>query len=476
MAVRKYEDVVRPNRVQQETAMRAQMAKLGADDDRHRLDTMFTGWVEEPEAAAYDNPVPAVLGELSGMVKVAMAELGVPSERLATVHVGSALADDVSAQIQSFDDGSGLVLVSDAVLSLANVYCVYAGQAMSRLGEGWPVKRLFHVFRAVAGGGMGEDPFFLTGLLRYYNVNQRVYGLAAKLGRSDDRADNDVVALITVQATLFVLGHEIAHHALGHTSAVSAFSPGEHLPACSGDARRELDADLLAYRAAVRVFETQAADQPELASGLGTQAATVNAAMGALVAILVLHVTERALFVRRGNTHPPAADRAARLLGGIDGKVQQFVQLFLTKMLAATEAASDFSVAATPFDWARFYADLRVETPQPRSYLDQIALFDRLQTTSRSELLAGLDQDHVDPSRVLLRGSRAALDGDVRGALEIWGVAEELREFICDERQPLTFHTVLKVIREAFEEQDLPKGSALPGSIVAATLVADRLG
>ncbi|MER6762826.1 MULTISPECIES: hypothetical protein [Amycolatopsis] len=475
MAERKYQDVVRPNRARQLDDIKADIEHRAAHGLRRRLDTLFTAWAERTEAAAYEHPVDAVLGENSGLVKAAMEELGVPAERLAAVHVGSALDEDVSAQMQPFDDGSGLVLVSDAILALTNVYGLHAGAALGELAGFGSARQMWQSFRMATGGGLGEDPFFLTGLLRYYNVHQRVYGIAAKLGRTEERAGNDIVDLINTSATQFVLGHEIAHHALGHTSAPSAFSPGEHLPACSADAQRELDADLFAHRAVVRVFETQLSGRRKFGRGRGRESPEINATLGALVAILTVHSTETALFIRRGNTHPPAAERAARLLDGLGRRVQQFSPLFLGKMLSSTAASSDFGASVEPFGWAAFYADPRVDTPHPRSYLDQIALFDRLQTAPRAQLLEGLARKSTDSSGILARGAAAALEGDVPGALAIWGVADEWQELLRDRLQPLSFHTALTAVKEAFDEQELDEGLALPGSVVCTALLAEQL-
>jgi hypothetical protein len=81
---------------------------------------------------------------------------------------------------------------------------------------------------------------------------------------------------------------------LGHDLEPSGFTPGEHLPACAGDEQRELDADLLAYRALARSFETDLAAVP------GMRVARPLPLLGALIAMLAVHSTERALFVRCG--------------------------------------------------------------------------------------------------------------------------------------------------------------------------------
>lgn len=476
MADRKYQELLRPDRDLQLARMKDRMGELGAEEEMRQLDAVFSGWSQEAEAADYDHPVSAVLGVLADRIKTAMADLGVPAERLADVRVGSTLQEDVSAQLQPFDDGSGLVLVSDSVLSLANVYSTYAGSALTSTVAGGRLKGLFRSFRAVLAGGLGEDPFVLTGLLRYYNLHQRVYGIAAKLGLREDPAGSDVAAAINLHATLFVLGHEIAHHALGHTSAPSAFSPGEHVPVCTADEQRELDADLLGYRATVRAFDLEIAGEPAAATKLGAEGGAIHATLGALVAILVIHTTESALFVRRGCTHPPAAERAARLLGRVDKRIQQFANLFLGNMMTATKAASDFDGTTEPFDWERFFAEPRLETPLTKRYLNQIATLDRLQTMTTAKIVAGLARDEVDATGRTGQGARLAAGGDVRGALAAWGVPAEEIDFVCDERQALTFHTLVGFVCDALVARDIPKAMALPTATMAAKLVADRLG
>ncbi|WP_406509928.1 hypothetical protein [Streptomyces sp. NBC_00212] len=157
---------------------------------------------------------------------------------------------------------------------------------------------------------MHKNADVLTGLLRYHATNQRVSGVATQLGvRLSPRGQRGAWRLNGL-AYRFVIAHEIAHHVLGHSSDPSSFAPGEHVPVCSENERRERDADLLAFRATRRAGEMQEGGP------LMELEAVDSATKGALIAMLGLNLTEQALFVRRGCTHPPAATRAAWLAEG----------------------------------------------------------------------------------------------------------------------------------------------------------------
>src|SRR5882757_6212638 len=127
-----------------------------------------------------------------------------------------------------------------------------------------------------------------------------------------------VSELIGLEAANFVIGHEMAHHVLGHATT-RGFAPGEELPVCSDNELQELEADLFACRASLRASERELAETP--AAGTDIQ---IFALLGALIAMLAVHSTEEALFLRRGNSHPPARTRASLLLNEVGERAQQF--------------------------------------------------------------------------------------------------------------------------------------------------------
>ncbi|MFF6997736.1 hypothetical protein ACFY93_22630 [Streptomyces sp. NPDC008313] len=454
------------NRADQLADMRERLRELGDHASLAELDAGMAGWQRTEWAGQYANPMVGMLELTTADVKSALREQGIPQERLDSVQVCAVPQDDVSALMTPFADRSGLVRISDSVLSLAGQYSQYTGRGLARLAAG-PVTGRLRAFRSATRGTWEEDPAVLTAFLRYYNVNQRVYGLSAKLGLHTSPQETEVGSLVALQATRFVIGHEIAHHALGHSSPASAFSPGEHLPVCSADQRRELDADMLAYRATVRASERDAAGvaAPVPAHGF-------IALLGALVAMVAVHATERALFVRCGATHPPARARATLLLDQAPPAEQQFAGLFLRPLLAATENASAFGEAGRPFDWEWVAASRDLSSSHPDSYLRAITLLDTLQCQSREALVQILERTVPDAGVWLTDGARLVGEGEPAAALTVWGVPEAAAKRLCDPGRALRFHSLVSALKESLTELGMPHRAILSTSVAAAQLAA----
>ncbi|MGQ0841324.1 hypothetical protein [Actinokineospora sp.] len=451
------------------------MGELGMVRETVAFDSAMSEWATTEWAAEHSDPITAMLRHAAEELTGAMVELGSDPARLATVRVCATLREDVAAQMLPFADGSGLVMISDAIVSLTGVYARYAGDAFARVLAGGKVRGLWRAFRATRKGGLGEDPAMLTGQLRYYNVSQRIYGLAAKLIEHQRPDAVPLTAMVQAMALDFIVGHEIAHHALGHDSAPSGFSPGEHLPVCSEDAQRELDADLLAYRASVLALRRESAasgdaDAAEVVAGAG-----VLAAQGALIAMMAVHSTEHALFVRRGTTHPAASVRASLLLEQLPPGDQAFARLYLANLLAATEASSVFEPGATPFAWEWFASSSRLDIPHSDDYLRLIFQLDNGQCQSTATLIRWLGNAGFDESSMVGRGARLAASGQVEAAFSAWCVPTESAERICDRSRALAFHTVLKSLRSAFTEQDVDADATLAVAVCGATIAARAL-
>jgi hypothetical protein len=448
--------------------MRKKLLELRDSEGTERLEAMLSEFGQTAGALLHQNPVNAMIATTTRNVKSAMADLGADAGRLATVYVGSALAEDVYAQMCPYPDGSGLVQVSDAILSLCTVYAAFTGDVFTAIASGSRPRRMWRTLRAARQGSLGGDPAVLTGLLRYYNVNQRVYGLSARLEqRVTDEAEG-IAALISGHAARFVIGHEVAHHVLNHDSAPSSFSPGEYLPACSADQQRELDADLLAYRATVRAGERDFADLPA-----GPRPpVNVFPMLGALTAMLAIHLTEQAHFVRRGATHPPAAARAARLLGQLDPRERQFIDMFAHNLLAATRSSSTFDPSATPFDWEWFAAAPSISSAQPPTYLHQIWVLDTLQCQAVSRLVEILEQVSQDSNPLVGTGAHLAAEGSVEQALRTWGVAPDTAAHVCDRRTAVTFHAIVNDLRTSLPTLNISPDSVWGACVAAAQLAA----
>ncbi len=471
MAERRYRAMLSPDRDRQLADMRQRLRERGNSEDATRLDAMMSEFEQTDGAALHKNPVDAMIVKNARQVKSALADLGADADRLATVYVGSALDEDVSAQIRSYSDGSGLVQVSDAIISLSTVYGLFTGDLLAAATSVGRLRGMWRMSRALRRGRLGDDPAVLVGLLRYYNVHQRVYGLAAKLEQRVTDEAQLIAMFISLHAVRFVIGHEVAHHVLNHGSASSAFSPGEHVPACSAGERRELDADLLAYRATVR------AAQCDLAEVGGSSGANIEifAALGALAAMLTVHSTERALFLRRGTTHPSAGARAALLLGQLGPRERNVADMFMHNLLAATELSSVFDESATRFDWKWFASAPSISSGRPPEYLHQIWLLDTLQCQSVPRLVEILDRTEQDANSALSKGAHLAATGSIEQALLTWGVAPDVAAHICDRHAALTFHSVVDELRTSLPTLGIPPDSARSDCVAAARLVATGL-
>ncbi len=462
--------LLRADREAQLEGMRERLGDLGAERDLRQLDAARADWLASPWARDDGDAVAGYVDLVAGQVKVAMADLGASAERLDSVRVVATLNESVSAQLTPFADGSGLVNVADATISLCAHYARFLAVSLAGFASGSRARTLWRVARATARGGLAGDPDALTALLRYYATNQRIFALAGKLDLRLAPEAEPIAGLLAHLAAQFVVGHEIAHHVLGHRSAPSALSPDEYLPACSEGQRRELAADLLAHRAVRRAGEREFAGVPGIARALDL------GSLGPLIAMLAVHLTERALFVRRGCTHPPARVRTALMLDQLNPQMRQFGTTFLDAPLAATEAAATTSEAARPFSPGMF-GSAPVHTPLPGSYLRTITVLDALQCRPASLHLSMLVQEARETGAAWMgEGARLVMAGEPAVALRRWGVPGPEVERICDRRRALTFFALLESVRRAFAARGLPDAHVLACALAAAMLTAARLG
>ncbi|MFJ7181598.1 hypothetical protein ACIQXA_35680 [Streptomyces massasporeus] len=305
------------NRARQLEQMRGRLTELGDDYGLQQLDTMMADFGATGPTSP-DDPIGAFLTELVQQTKDALADLGSSRAALAGVWAVALKRDAFSARMTRFTDGSGLVAVSDATFSLCQLYA----QAMGLAGQ------------------LGSEPQVLAGLLRYYNTQQRVFGIAGKLEIRLEPTATQAAGLFHYLAAQFVVAHELAHYVLGHASSVSAFAPDEYLPVCAENHQLEAEADLHALRVVRRACEHLSDDLPP-----GGEEAALGA-VGAAIGMLAVHVTEQALFVRRGTSHPPARKRAAALLREMNSEERRFAEESFGLALAATEAACSTGASA----------------------------------------------------------------------------------------------------------------------------------
>ncbi|MFF9119127.1 hypothetical protein ACF09Y_26670 [Streptomyces massasporeus] len=434
------------NRARQLEQMRGRLTELGDDYGLQQLDTMMADFGATGPTSP-DDPIGAFLTELVQQTKDALADLGTSRAALAGVWAVALKRDAFSARMTRFTDGSGLVAVSDATFSLCQLYA----QAMGLAGQ------------------LGSEPQVLAGLLRYYNTQQRVFGIAGKLEIRLEPTATQAAGLFHYLAAQFVVAHELAHYVLGHASSVSAFAPDEYLPVCAENHQLEAEADLHALRVVRRACEHLSDDLPP-----GGEEAALGA-VGAAIGMLAVHVTEQALFVRRGTSHPPARQRAAALLREMNSEERRFAEESFGLALAATEAACSTGASAVSFS-AGMIGSAPIHTPLAPSYLRTIEVFDELQCRSPEWYLNLLDQAGRELGEPWLTdGAQLAAEGDSAAALRIWGVPKKNIGALCDPQQPLTFYALLMKLQTAFIAREIPGDRLRAYAIAAAMLVSEFL-
>ncbi|GAA2863832.1 hypothetical protein Acy02nite_72350 [Actinoplanes cyaneus] len=466
---------IRSDREDQLEEMIQRLTELDAADDLAQLDENTRGWRQSEWSARHDNPVDGLIAELIADVMAAMADLTDRPERLARVFVVTLKQESVAARLRQLADGSALVYFSDATLTLCQLYAGCAAEGLTGLYSGGRLRDLWRVAKSVRDHQrLGADPALLGGLLRYYLVNQRIYALAAKLSHRLTPSAEPLGVWLTAQAVTFVLGHEIAHHVLDHRPAASDSPPADDLSACPLSEQQEFEADLLGYRAAVHVGRRDVARMPA-GAGVGADLPEIGAALGALIGMLAIHVTEQGLFIRRGRSHPPAPARAARLLDEFSDRVRRFAEPFQADLLRATRDAADFSASGRSFDPAWFHAQPQVSTPLPLQNLQNVSILDRFQCRTRADhaaVLVGIGE--ISPFSPAA-GAHAGLAGDARGALLGWGVPEATTDELCAEHRALEFSTLVARLRVAFAARGVPEKALLAGSLAGAQLLAPLL-
>ena len=445
LAFRRYK-VLKVNRARQFAEMRERLTELGDDRGLQKLDRAMVEYVATgPESS--DDPIGEMLTALTREMKDALAELGASRTALDDVWATALKRNEFSARMTRFTDDSGLVVVSDATFTLCGLYA----QVLVLAGE------------------RGPEPQVLAGLLRYYNTQQRIFGIPAKLEVRLEPVATQQANLFVYLAAQFVLAHELAHYVLGHTSSVSAFAPEEYIPVCSESHRLEAEADLHALRAVRRVCERMFDGAPA-----GDGAAALGA-VGAAIGMLAVHVTERALFVRRGASHPPARQRASALLREMNPDERRLAQETFDLALPVTEAASGTGAGTVPFTPAMF-GSAPIHTPLDPSYLKTAEVFDAFQCRSPEWYLSLLVQDGRELGEFgLADGAELAAEGDPAAALRIWGVPKRSIGALCDPEQPLTFNSLYTKLQAAFTARAIPKERLPLYAIAAARLVGGPL-
>lgn len=466
LAHRHYHEVLKEDRTRQLDMLLAEARKSAAPNvekrlmlAQSRLAAMRVGdWAQE------------IVDALSLEVLKGFADLGYPASRLDRICFGMLYEQDVTAQVAPFADGSALVMYSDALHGLAHVYANLLMHSMGTMSNS--VIEMVRALRRISRP-RPRDAALYAGLLRYYNVHQRVFGAAGKLTLElDSERQLYAVDVISKLALQFVLAHEVAHVVLGHATKSRAFNtqdggPGSRLLLLDDDQQLEFEADDLALTVALRAF-----------GDFGTaQAKRTFPVMGALAAVWAIDATERGLYVRRGRSHPPSELRFERILSRLDKPISAGLLTLTATLEDATRLACDFRTPLPPDHWQTTFSHPKVlKEPHTPKYLTVITQLDTLQSKGTEWLnkkyppLEGVRNDS------LMQGADLVLAGDLRNGLRAWGMPNNEVQRICDASTALSYYALQNAIFESIGSS----ASAEPtqrrvAALLAAGLVLEHL-
>ena len=367
---------------------------------------------------------------------------------------------------RKFSDGSALIWISHSLLELTNLILAYTGRELYLLSNQNPLRSTWRLAKLEAGREfLGHTPT-LIGLIRYSLLARRCHGQPAVIPMRRNH-ESDLAEEYGYYALLFIIGHEMAHHALGHPAEPHGIAADRLIPACSPSQHRELEADRLGFRAAMLA----AAKQDTLLMKLSPDwAAEGSVLIGACAAMLAIHAEEQGLFIRRGQTHPKAEKRIEALYAESGPTAAQVASMMVPEALFAIERASDFSHTGKPYRWSQLNKRRHPLIEQRQAWSWNVHLLDRAQCHRQWRLVRGL---MIFPACV--EGATRLDNGDVQGALRAWGVDADEAAEICDAESVLTFHHVVESISDGLEPAGMRREARLLAALQAARLVEIEL-
>ena len=341
----------------------------------------------------------------------------------------SLIENVAAAKALGFEDGSGLVLASDALLSMCALLGMLNTEYWTRNGLDKPGLRSTWRLLKQVRSGEAVDPL-TTASLRFYVVQQRVHGVAAKRVPRLTELAEDMADVLTYFAILFVLAHEAAHFALGHLQDNGAISGGPDV---------EFDADAFA----VDIVEAVATS--ENLPGAGRMAV-----LGSMGGLLATHIAERALFVRSTHTHPPATARLAALATSRPESMTT-VQGISAVLPGSIQRATDI---ASPITWEWWdllhkHARYQYEAEFDADPIRWTGLLDRLCGLSPHQVLGVLAGNGQSAAPVFVEALARLAGNDLEGTLETLGVQSRKIKMLTDPEVGLTFNWLLQEVQSA---------------------------
>jgi hypothetical protein len=383
--------------------------------------------------------------QLVGFINKELPKLQWTSDRIL---IRTLLDGESSARPMSFSDGSHVVLVSralqESLICMANVleyFDVTTGLARLSLRRRKRERLSF------------ESSAHITAILRYLLLGQRMTGRMPTAPARLDRRSADIAGKMASGAVMFVVAHELAHIAHGHTD--SSPTPYGLDGRVTVSELQELQADSWALNCLKKCM----ADDP----------APENVALScAFIALFATYITEQAIYVRRDRTYPEAWERWAtlqKLADESDERTEKFRTAFMCAVMAAIKLDEPFPEHLWPL-LPRNQA-IRIE---PAATNETLMRWDLLQTCPLDSLIAEAEQSATPDGRNVLKGLQSGEISVVFGKLV---ASERRRARMLDPTLGLEFATLRRVIDEA--PGPLTNGDRALFSVAGARLAAQHL-
>ncbi|MFL1426859.1 MULTISPECIES: hypothetical protein [unclassified Nocardiopsis] len=427
--------------------LRAELRKQGVEPEDFMNSEAVPVW--EAHLEHFDADLVETYRVAGDAVALSLTELGFGGPSLDRMEIRPMPRHTIAAISATRGDGAPLILLSHTLLAMLLLYSRHL--AAASWAEEGPVRGAFAAAVRHLRGVSGIDGELLASSLRFAALHLRLkWGPVVPHLLLEEHCEGHA-NLQATHALRFVLAHEVAHTVLGHVPAAGAASP-------HSEPEREREADRLALRAVMHAQRRE---------NLGGR---LHALLGALAAVTVIDFDERALFVHRGASHPPARRRIADLMAGLPAGQASVLQRYTHHLLDVTARASDFSPGADAVSVETAITDPRnLQHPLTDRYRDDLLEKAEIQTTAPAEQIRRIRRWDLRHGTDLTPGAEAVLAGDVDRGLLLWGVREDHVAPMTDPALPLPFARLLTCVHKAMGE------GPLEPALRAATLTAHQL-
>lgn len=387
--------------------------------------------------------------------------VGDGSRSLDELLFGTWASNEAMAETSQQPDGSGLIIVSDAILGICNyLSSINALWLEPMLGKN-TFSQLMKATRAVREGTGSRLSLIGGGLLRYHLLHLRIHGLPAQLTPVLGERGMRMSEMMCLYAIRFLCAHEAAHYLLGHASDPVKVLSTEALPLIKDSHDLEYEADEVAARAVALTCKREGWPDPPIATA------------GVVLAIAAISILESTTFARRARTHPAAPARWQRIQPLLDSTNVNNLLYGMSQCIAVGGNPSEPMAAPA---W-----DLILSSPEvtraghDNDYLRAHAQLDTMLASPTMTLVEGLSR--MRPSGAdLASGLEYARLRSIPEALLAWGVSAGDAAELADEQHSLGFYSAVGALLDADSVKALPNPIERRFAAAALTSILTREG